>query len=93
MTRRKQRLSGDELHDAFTEMTLIELSAFVKQFEETFGVTAAAPVAVAATPVGGSADTENKPGRVRCHPGGCRGQEDQRDQGSTRSHQARPQGG
>jgi large subunit ribosomal protein L7/L12 len=41
------KLSTDELLDAFKEMTLIELSEFVKQFEETFGVTAAAPVAVA----------------------------------------------
>ena len=42
------KLSTDELLDAFKEMTLIELSQFVKQFEETFEVTAAAPVAVAA---------------------------------------------
>ena len=42
------KLSTDELLEAFKEMTLIELSEFVKQFEETFGVTAAAPVAVAA---------------------------------------------
>ncbi len=42
------KLSTDALLDAFKEMTLIELSEFVKQFEETFGVTAAAPVAVAA---------------------------------------------
>ena len=42
------KLSTDELLDAFKEMTLIELSEFVKQFEETFEVTAAAPVAVAA---------------------------------------------
>ena len=47
------KLSTDELLDAFKEMTLIELSAFVKQFEETFGVTAAAPVAVAAAAGGG----------------------------------------
>jgi large subunit ribosomal protein L7/L12 len=47
------KLTTDELLDAFKEMTLIELSEFVKQFEETFGVTAAAPVAVAA--VGGAA--------------------------------------
>ena len=47
------KLSTDELLDAFKEMTLIELSEFVSQFEETFGVTAAAPVAVAA--VGGAA--------------------------------------
>ena len=42
------KLSTDELLDAFKEMTLLELSEFVKQFEETLGVTAAAPVAVAA---------------------------------------------
>ncbi len=41
------KLTTDELLDAFKELTLIELSEFVKQFEETFGVTAAAPVAVA----------------------------------------------
>ena len=42
------KLSTDDLLDAFKEMTLIELSEFVKKFEETFEVTAAAPVAVAA---------------------------------------------
>ena len=42
------KLSTDELLDAFKEMTLIELSEFVKLFEDTFEVTAAAPVAVAA---------------------------------------------
>jgi large subunit ribosomal protein L7/L12 len=49
------KLSSDALLDAFKEMTLIELSEFVKQFEETFDVKAAAPVAVAATPAGGAA--------------------------------------
>jgi large subunit ribosomal protein L7/L12 len=49
------KLSTDELLDAFKEMTLLELSEFVKQFEDTFGVTAAAPVAVAAAPAGGGA--------------------------------------
>jgi large subunit ribosomal protein L7/L12 len=50
------KLSTDELLDAFKELTLLELSEFVKQFEETFGVTAAAPVAVAAAgaPAGGA---------------------------------------
>ena len=42
------KMSTDELLDVFKEMTLIELSEFVKAFEETFEVTAAAPVAVAA---------------------------------------------
>ncbi|MBK8445430.1 MAG: 50S ribosomal protein L7/L12 [Micropruina sp.] len=44
------KLSTDDLLEAFKEMTLIELSEFVKQFEDTFGVTAAAPVAAAAAP-------------------------------------------
>ena len=47
------KLTTDALLDAFKEMTLIELSEFVKQFEETFGVTAAAPVAAAAAPAAG----------------------------------------
>jgi large subunit ribosomal protein L7/L12 len=49
------KLSQDDLLDAFKEMTLLELSEFVKQFEDTFGVTAAAPVAVAAAAGGGGA--------------------------------------
>ncbi len=51
------KLSTEELIEAFKELTLIELSEFVKQFEETFEVTAAAPVAVAAgaAPAGGDA--------------------------------------
>lgn len=50
------KLSTDDLIDAFKELTLLELSEFVKQFEDTFGVTAAAPVAVAAAgPAGGPA--------------------------------------
>ena len=49
------KLSTDELLEAFKEMTLIELSEFVKQFEDTFGVTAAAPVAAAAPAAAGVA--------------------------------------
>ena len=55
------KLSSDDLLDAFKEMTLIELSEFVKQFEETFDVKAAAPVAVAgvaAAGAGGGAPAE-----------------------------------
>ena len=44
------KLSTEELLDAFKELTLLELSEFVKAFEETFEVTAAAPVAIAAAP-------------------------------------------
>ena len=47
------KIATDDLLEAFKEMTLIELSEFVKQFEETFGVTAAAPVAVATAPAAG----------------------------------------
>ena len=47
------KLSSAELLDAFKEMTLLELSEFVKAFEETFDVKAAAPVAVAAAPGAG----------------------------------------
>ena len=47
------KISSSDLLDAFKEMTLLELSDFVKQFEETFEVTAAAPVAVAAAGAAG----------------------------------------
>jgi large subunit ribosomal protein L7/L12 len=57
------KLSTDELLGAFKEMTLLELSEFVKQFEETFDVKAAAPVAVAAAAgsAGGAAAGEAQP--------------------------------
>ena len=48
-------LSRDELLDAIGNMSVLELSEFVKAFEEKFGVTAAAPVAVAAAPAAGGA--------------------------------------
>ena len=52
------KLSTDDVLDAFKEMTLLELSEFMKQFEDTFGVTAAAPVAVAAgAPASGGGDS------------------------------------
>ena len=51
------KLSTDQLIDGFKELSLIELSEFVKKFEEVFEVTAAAPVAVAAAaPAGGGGD-------------------------------------
>jgi len=52
------KLSTVELIDAFKELTLIELSDFVKAFEETFEVTAAAPVAVAAAAGAGAGEVE-----------------------------------
>ncbi|HYO32394.1 MAG TPA: 50S ribosomal protein L7/L12 [Nocardioidaceae bacterium] len=50
------KLTSDELLDVFKEMTLLELSEFVKSFEDTFGVTAAAPVAMAAAAPAGGGD-------------------------------------
>jgi large subunit ribosomal protein L7/L12 len=51
------KMSTEDLLDVFKEMTLIELSEFVKAFEDTFEVTAAAPVAMAAAaPAGGGAE-------------------------------------
>ena len=52
------KLSTDELIESFKAMTLIELSEFVKLFEDTFDVTAAAPVAVVAAGGGGAAAAE-----------------------------------
>ncbi|MBA2738203.1 MAG: 50S ribosomal protein L7/L12 [Nocardioidaceae bacterium] len=53
------KIDTADLLDAFKEMTLLELSEFVKEFEDTFGVTAAAPVAVAAAPgAGGAGEAE-----------------------------------
>ena len=52
------KLSTEELLDAFKELTLIELNEFVKAFEETFEVTAAAPVAAAAAPAAGGAGAD-----------------------------------
>ncbi|UTT63200.1 50S ribosomal protein L7/L12 [Microcella humidisoli] len=52
------KLTTDELIEAFKELSLIELSEFVKKFEEVFEVTAAAPVAVAAAPAAGGAAAE-----------------------------------
>ena len=50
------KLTSDELLDVFKEMTLLELSEFVKSFEDAFGVTAAAPVAMAAAAPAGGGD-------------------------------------
>ena len=52
------KLTTEELLNAFKELTLIELSEFVKAFEETFEVTAAAPVAVAGPAAAGAAAEE-----------------------------------
>ena len=52
------KLTTDELIEQFKELTLMELSELVKKFEETFDVTAAAPVAVAAGPAAGAGEAE-----------------------------------
>ncbi len=52
------KIDTADLLDTFKEMTLLELSEFVKEFEETFGVSAAAPVAAAAPAGGGGAAPE-----------------------------------
>ncbi len=52
------KLNNDALLDAFKEMTLLELSEFVKQFEETFDVKAAAPMAMAAPAAPGGGGVE-----------------------------------
>ena len=54
------KLTKDELIEAFKEMTLIELSEFVKEFEEVFDVTAAAPVAAVAAAPGADAAAEEE---------------------------------
>ena len=54
------KLSTEELLEQFKELTLIELSEFVKAFEETFDVSAAAPVAVAAAPAAAAEAVEEK---------------------------------
>lgn len=76
------KLSTEDLLDAFKELTLLELSEFVKAFEETFDVTAAAPVAVAAA---GRRWCPRRSRRgavgIRRHPRRCRREEDRRHQG------------
>ena len=54
-------MTADQLLEAFEKMTVLELSEFKKKFEDRFGVTAAAPVAMAAAPAGGGAAAEAAP--------------------------------
>jgi len=53
-----EKMQVDELLGQFEKMTILEVSEFIKAFEERFGVTAAAPVAVASAPAGGAAAAE-----------------------------------
>jgi large subunit ribosomal protein L7/L12 len=54
-------MTADQLLEAFEKMTVLELSEFKKKFEDKFGVTAAAPVAMATTPAAGAAAAEAAP--------------------------------
>ena len=54
-------MTADQLLEAFEKMTVLELSEFKKKFEDRFGVTAAAPVAMATAPAGGGAAAEAAP--------------------------------
>ncbi len=54
-------ITQDQLLDAFANMTVLELSEFKKAFEDKFGVTAAAPVAIAAAPAGGAGEAAAAP--------------------------------
>ena len=84
----------DELLDVFKNMSVLELNEFLKAFEEEFGVTAAAPVAVAAGPAGGApAEAGRGAGRVRRRPRRGREREDQGHQGGPEPHQPGAQGG
>jgi large subunit ribosomal protein L7/L12 len=57
-------LTQDDLLEAIDKMTVLELSEFIKRFEERYGVTAAAPVAVAAAPAAGGGDGAAAPAAV-----------------------------
>ena len=54
-------MTADQLLEAFEKMTVLELSEFKKKFEDKFGVTAAAPVAMAAAPAAGGGAAEAAP--------------------------------
>jgi len=80
-------LNKDEILEAISNMTVLELSELLKAFEERFGVTAAAPVAAAgaAGPAASAAEApaERGAGRVRRHPHRCRRQENPGHQGKS----------
>ena len=91
------KMSTDELLDQFKEMTLLELSEFIKQFEETFDVKAAAagPVMMAAPGGGGGggAEAEEEQSEFDVVLTGAGRQEDPGHQGGARAHQPGPEGG
>ena len=90
------KMSTDDLLEQFKEMTLLELSEFIKQFEETFDVTAAAaaPVMMAAPGGGGGGEAAaEEQDEFDVVLTGCRRQEDPGDQGGARAHEPRSEGG
>ena len=91
-------LTQDDLLEAIDKMTVLELSEFIKRFEDRYGVTAAAPVAAAAAPAaGGGADRGRRRSRGadRVHGDARRDrpEQDPGHQGRPRAHRPRPQGG
>ena len=91
-------LSQDDLLEAIDKMTVLELSEFIKKFEERYGVTAAAPAAAAAAPAaagGGDAAAAAPRGADRVHrdPDRDRPEQDPGHQGRPRADRPRPQGG
>src|SRR4029450_9954529 len=94
--KRAEMATKEEILDSISSMTVLELSELLKDFEERFGVTAAAPVAVAAPCAGRPprrAPGRGREGRVRRRPRGRRRPEDRRHQGGALAHQPRPEGG
>ena len=86
-------LTTPELLDVFKNMTVLELNEFLKAFEDEFGVTAAAPVAVAAGPAPAEAPAAEEQDEFDVHLTDARREEDPGHQGAADPHQPRAQGG
>ena len=91
-------LTQDDLLEAIDKMTVLELSEFIKRFEERYGVTAAAPAAAAAAPAAGGGAARGRrrargADRVHRDPDRDRPEQDPGHQGRPRADRSRPQGG
>ena len=83
-----------QIVEDLSALTVLEASELSKMLEEKWGVSAAAPVAMAAVAGAAAAGRGGRGAdRVQRHPGRDRREEDQRDQGGARDHRARPEGG
>ena len=82
-----------KLVDDLSELTVIQAAELSKMLEEKWGVSAAAPVAVAAASNGEAAAAVEEQTEIECHPGILRRKEDQRDQGNPSHHRPRPERG